>query len=109
MAAPSSATTALDAAWNLLQSAYTGNAGSLAQLSQALIGWRAANFAGLSYNDQLLFAGQAFAHSLLGTNLREIEATLRAAAKLRHAADTWWMAWVRVSRSTRKTCRHAAS
>ncbi len=77
-AAPSSATTALDAAWNLLQSAYAAG-GDFTQLSQALVAWRAANFAGLSYNDQLQFAQRAFAHGLLGTNLREIEATLRAA------------------------------
>ena len=77
-AAPSSATTAMNSAWNLLQSAYTGNVGNLPQLSQALIGWRGANFAGLSYNDQLQFALNASSYGLLSTNLREIEATLRA-------------------------------
>jgi hypothetical protein len=77
--APSSPTTALDAAWNLLQSAYTNNAGDFSQLSQTLIGWRAANFAGMSYNDQLQFAQRASAHGLLSTNVRQVEATLRAA------------------------------
>ncbi len=77
-AASSSATTALDAAWNLLQNAYVAG-GDFTQLSQALMAWRAANFAGLSYNDQLQFAQRAFAHGLLGTNIREVEATLRAA------------------------------
>ncbi len=76
--APSNPTTALDAAWNLLQSAYTGSAGNFSQLSQTLINWRAANFAGMSYNDQLQFAQRASAHGLLGTNVRQIEATLRA-------------------------------
>jgi hypothetical protein len=76
---PSSATTALDTAWNLLETTYTASSGNFGLLSQALIGWRAADFAGLSFDDQLQFALRASAHGLLGTNLREIEATLRAA------------------------------
>src|SRR5262249_42235971 len=76
--APSNPTSALDATWNALQSAYSGNSGNFDQLSQSLINWRGVNYAGLSYNDQLLFPGQASAHGLLSTNIREVEATLRA-------------------------------
>ena len=77
--APSSPTLSVDAAWNLLQSAYNASGGNFNSLSQALTGWLFNNFTGLSANDQLQFPLRASAHGLLATNLREIEATLRAA------------------------------
>ena len=77
-AASSSSALTVDQAWNLLQTAYTSAGGNFNTLSQALAGWLFTNFAGLSANGQLQFAGSASAHGLLGTNIREIEATLRA-------------------------------
>ena len=74
----STASLSVDAAWNLLQSAYTSAGGNFTSLSQALTGWLFNNFAAISANDQLQFSLQASAHGLLATNLREIEATLRA-------------------------------
>ena len=76
--APSTTTISVDTAWNLLQNTYNSSGGNFNLLSQGLTGWLFTTFAGISANDQLQFSQRASAHGLLATNLREIEATLRA-------------------------------
>ncbi len=64
--------------WAALAAIVRGQAGSAPGLGAALVSWLLADYARLSYNDQVNFASHAGGSGLRNTDLRAIEATLRA-------------------------------
>ena len=74
----SSSTILVDAGWDLLQNAYNSAAGNFNTLGQSLTSWLLANYAAMPSLDQANFQARAPFHGLLATQIREVEATLRA-------------------------------
>ena len=68
----------IEDSWSALAAIVRGQAGNAPGLGAALVSWLLTDYAHLPYNDQVNFASRAGGSGLHNTDLRAVEATLRA-------------------------------